>query len=662
MFYLYLLLALTLLVAATFIAPLRSKVWVAFTAVALAAVAVAIPSIGVLAGGSEIELLSSIDSPLGVGALSIDALSAIFLLIIGLAGMATILYSRGYLAHYLTKKSPAHISLHYTALALLVLSMMLVVMADGSFLFLFAWELMTIASFILILFDAERTEVLRAALAYLVMMHIGFIFLVAGFVGIDTICGNSSFDYLSICFTEGKNLHIFILFLLGFGMKAGLFPMHVWLPEAHPAAPSHVSAIMSGVMIKTGVYGVIRVVSQMSVPEQIHTVGVILLTVGIVTGLWGVILAAVQNDVKRLLAYSSIENIGVIFIGLGIATLAHAAGNSIVMTLALCGALMHTINHSLFKSLLFFGAGNIYSQMHTTHLDRFGGVAKYMPVTAILFLVATIAICALPPLNGFIGEFMIYLGMLNSVRDGVNTLYAAGGMLALALIGGIVVLAFTKLYSTVFLGSPRHHHVAESEEVDSLRIAAMAIPAAGIIAIGLFPQYAVRIVEPVVKSLTGANASLIGNYISPTLSRISLTAILLIIVIALLYIVKRRTQSTRTVAQGPTWGCGFTAPNIRMQYTGESFAEGLESIATSLTQNTVEGRAVGKSEIFPTQHNYNVRHKDKIDRLLAEWWVELLRIINKRIMKLRTGKINHYILFALLFLVAIFVLSLLNLI
>ncbi len=662
MFYLYLLLALTLLVAATFIAPLRSKVWVAFTAVALAAVAVAIPSIGVLAGGSEIELLSSIDSPLGVGALSIDALSAIFLLIIGLAGMATILYSRGYLAHYLTKKSPAHISLHYTALALLVLSMMLVVMADGSFLFLFAWELMTIASFILILFDAERTEVLRAALAYLVMMHIGFIFLVAGFVGIDTICGNSSFDYLSICFAEGKNLHIFILFLLGFGMKAGLFPMHVWLPEAHPAAPSHVSAIMSGVMIKTGVYGVIRVVSQMSVPEQIHTVGVILLTVGIVTGLWGVILAAVQNDVKRLLAYSSIENIGVIFIGLGIATLAHAAGNSIVMTLALCGALMHTINHSLFKSLLFFGAGNIYSQMHTTHLDRFGGVAKYMPVTAILFLVATIAICALPPLNGFIGEFMIYLGMLNSVRDGVNTLYAAGGMLALALIGGIVVLAFTKLYSTVFLGSPRHHHVAESEEVDSLRIAAMAIPAAGIIAIGLFPQYAVRIVEPVVKSLTGANASLIGNYISPTLSRISLTAILLIIVIALLYIVKRRTQSTRTIAQGPTWGCGFTAPNIRMQYTGESFAEGLESIATSLTQNTVEGRAVGKSEIFPTQHNYNVRHKDKIDRLLAEWWVELLRIINKRIMKLRTGKINHYILFALLFLVAIFVLSLLNLI
>ena len=662
MFYLYLLLALALLVAAVFMAPLKSKVWVAFTAVAAAAVAVAIPSIGVLAGAGEIELMSSISSPLGEGSLSIDSLSAMFLLIIGLAGMATVLYSRGYLAHYLTKKSSAHISLHYTALVVLVLSMMLVVIADGSFLFLFAWELMTIASFLLILFDAERAEVLRAALAYLVMMHIGFIFLVAGFVGIDSICGNSSFEWLSVCFAEGGNTAIFVLFLIGFGMKAGLFPMHVWLPEAHPAAPSHVSAIMSGVMIKTGVYGVMRVMSYMSVTEQIHTAGIILLAVGAVTGLWGVILAAVQNDVKRLLAYSSIENIGVIFIGLGIATLAQAAGNSVVMTLAMCGALMHIINHSLFKSLLFFGAGNIYSQMHTTHLDRFGGVAKYMPVTAILFLVATIAICALPPLNGFVGEFMIYLGMLNSVRDGVNTLYAAGGLLALSLIGGIVVLAFTKLYSTVFLGSPRDHHVAEAEEVDSCCIGAMAIPAAGIIAIGLFPQYAVRITERVVGSLTGVNIDLIGDYISPNLSLISLTAVLLIIIIALLYIIKSRAQSTRTVAKGPTWGCGFTSPNIRMQYTGESFAEGLESIATSLTQNTVEGRTVGKSEIFPSSHNYNVRHKDKIDRLLAEWWVELLRIINKRIMKLRTGKINHYILFALIFLVAIFVLSLLNII
>ena len=662
MFYLSLLAVLALVVGVIFLAPVRGKMWVAFTFVAIAAIAVVAPSIGVLMGAESVMLIKEIPSMLGIGSLSIDALSAIFLLIIAIAGVATMLYSRGYLAHYLGKKSSAHISLHYTALTVLILSMMLVVMVDGGFLFLFAWELMTIASFILILFDAERAEVLRAALAYLIMMHIGFIFLVAGFVGLENAASDTTFSSLAVCFAEGKNLGVFILFLLGFGMKAGLFPMHVWLPEAHPAAPSHVSAIMSGVMIKTGVYGVMRVVSQMSDMAQLETAGVIILTAGAVTGLWGVILASIQNDVKRLLAYSSIENIGVIFIGLGIATLAHAAGNMPIMAIALCGALLHTVNHSLFKSLLFFGAGNLYSQMHTTLLDRFGGVAKHMPVTAILFLLATMAICALPPLNGFVGEFLIYLGMLGSVREGINTLYAAGGLMALALIGGLVVLAFTKLYSTVFLGSPRHHHVAESEEVDNLRVAAMAIPALGIIAIGLFPQYVIQVVNSAVATLSGGHNVMLSTSIIATLSKLSLTAILLIIIIALLYTVKHRAQSRRTISEGPTWGCGFTSPNIRMQYTGESFAEGLQSIATSLTQNTVEGRAVGKSEIFPSSHTYNVRHKDKIDRLLAEWWVELLRIINKRMMSLRTGRINNYILFALLFLIAIVILSLFNII
>jgi hypothetical protein len=226
-----------------------------------------------------------------------------------------------------------------------------------------------------------------------------------------------------------------------------------------------------------------------------------------------------------------------------------------------------------------------------------------------------------------------------------------------------VVLAFTKLYSTIFLGSPRDHHVAESVEVDNYRIAAMAIPTVGIILIGMFPQFAIRVVQSVANQFfPAATEPVIDLYVAPNLWKISLTAWLLVIVIALLYFLKSRAQRTRTIEQGPTWGCGFTSPNIRMQYTGESYAEGLESIATSLTQNTVEGRAVGKSEIFPSSHGYSVKHKDKIDRLFAAWWVELLHIINKRIMSLRTGKINHYILFALLFLVAIFILSLFKLI
>ncbi len=662
MFYLYLLIALAILAAVIFSAPLRLKVWMALGAVGIIAIAGVIPAIGVLLGGRDVMIVA-MQSPLfGAETLAIDPLSAFMLIVISIAGIATTLYSRGYLEHYLNKKSSAHISLHYFSLVVMVLSMMMVVVSSGGFSFLLAWELMTIASFLLILFDAQRAEVMRAALAYLVMMHIGFILLVAGFATSHAICGSANFADLPLCFAQGKTLLIFVLFLLGFGMKAGLFPMHVWLPEAHPAAPSHVSAIMSGVMIKTGVYGVMRVLMNITASADLYAVGIIVLLVGIVTGLWGVILAAIQNDVKRILAYSSIENIGVIFIGLGVATLGQAAGNSMVATLALCGTLMHIFNHSLFKSLLFFGAGNLYSQMHTTLLDRFGGVAKSMPVTAVLFLIATVAICALPPLNGFVGEFLIYLGIFNSVRDGVNTLAAAGALLSLALIGGIVVLAFSKLYSVVFLGSPRDHHVAEATEVDGYRIAAMVIPVAGILFIGIVPQFAIGITERVAMQFTLAAKPVINSLAGSTLVSISLVALTLIILTTLLYLWKQRKQSSRTVEQGPTWGCGFTSPNIRMQYTGESFAEGLESIATSLTQNTVEGRAVGKSEIFPSAHNYNIRHKDKVDRLFSAWWMEMLRQINKRIMRLRTGKINHYILFALIFLVAIFLLSILNII
>ena len=453
---------------------------------------------------------------------------------------------------------------------------------------------------------------------------------------------------------------LLLVFLAGFGMKAGLFPMHVWLPEAHPAAPSHVSALMSGVMIKTGVYGILRVTAALGEQPLLHTAGVILLAAGVVTGLWGVILAAMQNDVKRLLAYSSIENVGVILIGLGVAALGKSSGNQLVALCGVTGALLHTLNHSLFKSLLFFGAGNILSQTHTTSLDALGGLAKHMPLTAILFLTGTAAICALPPLNGFVSELLIYLGMLDGIASGSNTLASAAGLAALALIGGLVVLAFTKLYGTVFLGSPRTHEVAESSEADTFRIAAMALPLAGILFVGLFPRAAVSAVTRAAGFFLRTPADAADWLLSPPLAAAGRTAWILIAVVCLLLWLRRRTLRTRTVAKGPTWGCGFTAPNVRMQYTGESFSEGLQSIATSLTQNSGQGSPVGKGEIFPAAHSFDIGHRDRIGRLFAAWWVELLRVINQRVMRLRTGKINHYILFALAFLGLVFLLSVFN--
>ncbi len=663
-----------------FLVPKRYKVWVAtgvVSLVALAAIAVAVMAFM----GESVELAKFATPFFGEESLVVDKLSALLLIIISVASVATVLYSKGYVAGYLERYSEAHISMHYTALVTLVVSMMLVVVSSGGFSFLFAWELMTIASFMLILFEAERQEVRRAALNYLVMMHIGFLFLVVGFVMLFNVTGSANFSALNDYYEKANLLPLFVVLFIGFGMKAGLFPMHIWLPEAHPAAPSHVSAIMSGVMIKTGVYGIIRLMQVEKLGgDMLFTIGLIVLVAGAVTGLWGVILAAMQNDIKRLLAYSSIENVGVILIGLGIAAVGYASGDSEVGPLVgmcgICGALLHMVNHSLFKTMLFFSAGNIYSKMHTTAMNQMGGLAKHMPITAIVMLFATIAICALPPLNGFVSELLIYIGMFNGVSSADEVLYAVTGIIVLSLIGGLVVLAFTKLYSIVFLGSPRSHHVAECTEVDNQRIVAISIPAAFILIIGLAPQYVILpiaqvaqdLISPTVQvaqDLISPTAQVVPDYYSiavnefaPTLQSLSLVSIAFVVVATLLYLIKRRAQRNRTIAEGPTWGCGFTATNTRMQYTGESFSEGLENIGKPLMKNTVDGRAVDKDEIFPVPHRYNIRHKDKVDSLLGRWWVQMMHRINEYVMRLRTGKVNHYITFALLFFVAVLVLTL----
>ncbi len=656
----YTLLALIAVVAVLFIVPLRFKPWTAFAAVTAGALAVGALAVGVLTSGGSLTLWH-MDAPWGSDSGSMDPLSALFALVIAIGGISSVLYARGYLEHTLHEKSSSHVSLHYASLVVMFFAMLGVVTSDGGYSFLFSWELMTVASFLLILYDAQRREVVRAALSYLIMMHIGFVMLVIGFVMLHGATGSASFSALADYFTLRPALPLIVIFILGFGMKAGIFPLHVWLPEAHPAAPSHVSALMSGVMIKTGIYGILRVVIALSDLPVIRTVGYILLTAGIVTGLWGVVLAALQNDIKRLMAFSSIENIGVILIGTGIALLGKASGNDMVAVCGIAGALLHTVNHSFFKSLLFYGAGNVLSQTHTTSLDRLGGLAKHMPMTAVLFLFAAAAICALPPLNGFVSELLIYIGMFEGIASGSDPLASAVAMASLALIGGLVVMAFTKLYGTVFLGSPRTHEVAEAEEVDNFRIAAMALPLVGILAVGLFPEMASRCVIGAAGSFLRIPTAAADYMVAAPLATVGRMAWLLIAVVGVIAWLCHRALKNRRVSEGATWGCGFTATNTKMQYTGESFSEGLQSVAP-LAQNEIAGSSVGKGEIFPSDHSFDARHGDRIGGLLAAWWVELLRIVNQRMMRLRTGKINNYILFALALLCFIFLLSILNLI
>jgi formate hydrogenlyase subunit 3/multisubunit Na+/H+ antiporter MnhD subunit len=652
------LIALALLSLSIFAMPARYKFGAALTIVGLTAAAAVAAALFSLAGSAaQIPLAENYHSPFFRSALPrMDGLSALFVLLICAATLAATLYARDSLKAYSARKAPVQLSVHYVALIWMFIAMLAVVIFRGGFAFLAAWETMTIASFALILFEAEKREVRRAAINYLMLMHIGFVFLAAGF----TVAGGGSlagFDALPGYFARHAPVPLFVVFLLGFGMKAGIFPLHIWLPEAHPAAPSHISALMSGVMTKMGVYGVLRVLSCVS--AGLETLGLILLGTGLATALWGIVHAALQNDLKKLLAYSTVENIGIVFTGLGAGTIGLACGNTPLAALGLTGALLHVLNHSLFKPMLFLSAGAVLRSTHTRNLDELGGLSKRMPITTTLFLTGSAAICALPPLNGFVSEFLIYLGLLKSVAAGSMILWSMAGIAVLALVGGIAVLTFGKAFGIGFSGAPRSVRAERAREATTLMLAAQMIPLAGIVLIGLFPAFAVGWVGEIVRGafyLPEVSGTMPGSL--PMLTAVA--AVLIGLTLALVWL-RRRAQRKRPPAESPTWGCGFTAPNARMQYTGESFSEGLQHLTASPTNTRSRSNrragSISKEEIFAGTHGFGVRRGDRIDRIVSERWVYLIRKINSRLALFQTGKINHYILHALLFLIFIFLIS-----
>jgi hydrogenase-4 component B len=353
--------------------------------------------------------------------LAIDKLASYFILIINFTVFTGIIYAKGYLKSYENKKQGHQFSIHYFSYLWLYFSMVLVTMVYDGLAFLIVWEFMALSSFLLVIFDSEKEGILKVGLSYLIQMHIGLLFLLVGFVLVGQFTGTASFDSLGDAFASENllnafgshgNFWLFLIFFVGFGIKAGFIPLHTWLPHAHPAAPSHVSAVMSSVIIKMGVYGILRVI--LSLQSDMLYVGIFILFISLASGLYGVMMAIVQHDLKRLLAYHSIENIGIIGIGIGLGVIGMATGNSLLAVLGFSGGLLHVLNHSLFKSLLFYTAGSVYTATGTRDINNLGGLIKNMPKTAFFFLLGALAICGLPPFNGFISEFLIYDGLLRS--------------------------------------------------------------------------------------------------------------------------------------------------------------------------------------------------------------------------------------------------------
>ena len=590
----------------------------------------------------------------------VDALSALFLLILSLASVSVTFYARGYVEPHAQQKPQVQVSLHYFCLMVMYFSMLMVVTARDGFLFLFAWELMTLASFLLVLFNGDKPKVRRAALNYLILMHVGFMFLLAGFVTLYVNGLPVSFDSLALYFAQHDALPLFVVFLIGFGMKAGIFPLHIWLPEAHPAAPAHVSALMSGVMVKMGIYGIMRVSSY--IQTDLYLVGLIVLIVGIVTGLWGVILATLQNDVKKILAYSSIENVGIILLALGVALLGKSQNDLFLAVMAYSGAVLHIVNHSFFKSLLYMGAGNVAVAAHSTSVDELGGLGRRMPLTARLFLLGSLAICAFPPLNGFISEFLIYGSLLEGIStNGTLCVEALFGLLFLAFIGGLVVMAFVKLYGVAFQGQPRSVAADEAREVSPWMLVAMAMPLAGILLVGMLPTLFLPGVFEASAQMLGISSGLeIYAVFAETFRELTLVLWVLFALTLLLWAVRRWALRHRHEGGSPTWVCGFTAPTPKLQYTGESFSESLERISERVMKKSGHEVDLASGEIFPVDHRFEVTRKDKIDQFFSRWWLMVLRRINAGMALLRTGKVNHYVLFAMLFLLLVFLMSLFN--
>jgi len=645
-----LLLAMAILLVGAMAALLLSRTdqkfpWLGACTVVVAAIAGCIPAIQVLLGGATEQFHFPWPVPYGEFFIELDPLSAWFLLPTLLLSALCAIYGVGYLRSWQGKRSLGPVWFFY---GLLVLGMVLVLLALNAVLFLFAWELMAVASFFLVTFEHERASVRKAGWIYFVATHLGTAFLLAFFLLLARETGSMDFNVWvkQGIHTQGLAGILFLLAVVGFGTKAGFMPFHVWLPEAHPAAPSHVSALMSGVMIKTGIYGLLRAFTFLGAPPLWWGWG--LIAIGLTSGVLGVLFALAQHDLKRLLAYHSVENIGIMALGLGVGLLGMNTGSSVLIVLGFGGALLHVLNHALFKGLLFLGAGAVLHGTKTLEIDHLGGLLKRMPWTAAIFLIGAVAISGLPPLNGFVSEFLIFFGAFKG-----GTLFGgaiAASLLALiaglALIGGLAVACFTKAFGIVFLGEPRSEHVARAHEAGwTMRLPMLAL-AAGCVLIGLLAPVVVESLQTVLESFTRLEPVAVGENLATVASPLTFvligTGAFLLLLLSLI-LLRRGLLTGRRVGQSTTWGCGYAQPTSRIQYTASSFAQPLTDLFKPLLGT--RKRILKPQGIFPPEAALETMTPDISNEEMYRPMFERAEAWLSRLRWLQHGNVQLYVLY-----------------
>jgi formate hydrogenlyase subunit 3/multisubunit Na+/H+ antiporter MnhD subunit len=576
--------------------------------------------------------------PGGSFSLRLDGLSAFFLLLLYIVGLAGALYG----AEYMQKEKAR---LHWSWYNLLLISMAMVVTAANGLLFLFAWECMSLTSFFLVITEYKKSEVVAAGWTYLLATHLGAACLFAFFLTAGAFCGSldfASFQHLNKLTGPVVSV-LFLLLLAGFGSKAGIFPLHVWLPDAHPAAPSHVSALMSGVMVKTAIYGLLRMCSFL--PDPPVWWGGLLMVIGISGALFGIAMAAMQRDVKRSLAYSTVENVGIILLALGFWMQSRAAGQHVAAALALAGGLIHLLNHALFKSLLFLGAGSLMHGSGSRDLDRMGGLMRRMPVTGLMIVCGGMAISALPPFNGLVGEWFIYRALLESGASlsGLGGFFPVMLVGGLALMGGLVLIVMTRVIGIALAGVSRSQAAAEAHEAGWPMRSAMIALALLCLAGGLLPIQLLRVAGRAAVLLDPESAQLFaGQVVTPWW--LAIMAFLLIGALLAAFSFSRWRQGRGAVAAASTWGCGFAFPSSRMSYSAESYSELAQSgmFCSCLTPESKDGRTIG---YFPLRRFFVFSAPDPVLEKFFKPLFQRLADYCRRCCRLQSGNLHIYMLY-----------------
>lgn len=593
--------------------------------------------------------------------LRLDPLSGFFLTVIGLLTLFVSVYSIGYVQGFIGRRPVTRLIVFY---GIFIAGMCMVLMADDAFIFLISWEIMAAASYFLVLFEDERIENRRAAFLYMVMAHVGAIAILLAF-GVMAGLATGFKDFSGYTFDAMRATKFpvewattaFLLSFFGFAAKAGVVPLHVWLPEAHPVAPSNVSALMSGVMLKTAIYGIVRVTFDLlgSFPWWW---GAMVLLFGLISAVMGVLYALMQHDLKRLLAYHSVENIGIILIGIGLAMIFSSFNMPLLAALALTAGVYHTLNHAMFKGLLFMGAGAVLHATHERNMEEMGGLVKLMPWTSALFLVGCVSISALPPFNGFVSEWLTFQAFLLSpaLPNPLLNLLIPMGAALLALTGALAAACFVKAFGVTFLGHWRGAHVPHVHEANWPMRIGMTMAAAVCLLLGVLPTVVIGWMDTVsaqlVKAQIGASAGAFGwMWITPVShERASYSGMIVFLgILALILIVYFVLHILPgKIRRVPIWDCGFEKLTTRMQYNATSFAMPIRRIFGALfhVKEKIKLGSQTAHRAFPVRIIYSLRVRDRFWYWLYQPVADASFWLSRKVGRLQQGRIHVYLIYS----------------